>query len=88
MTKPGEPHPNEPVAERRVTGAHWWDPDRIRHAEDAPNFCPKCGEDLDGGIAVEYWEAEDRVYHAWCRSCGWAGDIVKVTRMIAYEAEH
>jgi hypothetical protein len=36
-------------------------------------------------LAVEYWEAERRVYHTWCRSCGWTGDIMRVERMIGHE---
>jgi hypothetical protein len=35
---------------------------------------------------VEYWEGDRRVYHTWCRACGWTGDIVPVDRMIGHEA--
>jgi hypothetical protein len=52
-----------------------------------PHFCPNCGADLKEGIAVEFWDAGDRIYHAWCRACEWAGDIIRVRRMVGYEAE-
>jgi hypothetical protein len=77
--------PVEPIPGRRLGGAHWWDPDRLHHAEDLPRFCPLCGAGLGDGISVEYWEADHRTYHTWCRSCGWAGDIVRVIRMVGHE---
>ncbi|GEM_PF-2920398 len=72
---------------RRLTGAHWWDPDRRRHLADLPRHCPRCSARLDPetGISVEYWEADRRIYHTWCRSCGWTGDIIKVDRMVGHE---
>ena len=77
------------MTDRRVSGPHWWDPDRIAHLEDKPRFCPNCGEAvIDAeGIAVEYWEADRRVYHTWCRSCGWSGDIVRIQRMVGHAPE-
>ena len=74
--------------ERRLTGEHWWDGDRKRHVEDMPRHCPRCAAvlDLESGISVEYWEADRRVYHTWCRSCEWTGDIIKVDRMVGHEA--
>jgi hypothetical protein len=87
---PNHVEPPEPIGDRRLTGAHWWDPDRIRHVEDMPRHCPSCGGAIvdDGGIAIEYWEGDQRVYHTWCHECGWAGDITRVRRMIGHEAEH
>ena len=79
-----------PVADRRLTGDHWWDPDRIAHEQDHPRFCPACGEVTEdfGTIAIEYWEGDKRVYHLRCDSCGWSGDIARVGRMIGIEAPH
>ena len=74
--------------EQRLTGEHWWDGDRERHVEDMPRHCPRCAAVLDpkSGISVEYWEADRRVYHTWCQTCGWTGDIIKVDRMVGHEA--
>lgn len=79
-----------PIRERRLSGVHWWDPDRLNHLDDLPAFCPKCGAAIveNGGLSVEYWEADVRVYHTWCHACGWAGDIARIHRMIGHEAEH
>lgn len=73
----------------RLTGDHWWDPDRERHIRDRPKYCPDCASGIEeaGGIAVEYWEGERRIFHTWCGACGWAGDIVRVDRMIGHEPE-
>ena len=82
---------SEPVVrERRLSGVHWWDPDRAHHLDDLPAYCPHCGAAVidTGGIAVEYWEADERIYHIWCHDCGWAGDITRVHRMVAPEADH
>lgn len=75
---------------RPRTEPRWWDDDRRRHRRDMPRYCPNCGEGIleGGGIAVEYWEGEDRVYHLWCRPCGWAGDVVRVERLIGHEPDH
>jgi hypothetical protein len=75
---------------RRVPRFHWWDPDRLNHLADMPRHCPACGNPIveDGGLAVEYWEGDERVYHTWCHDCGWVGDITRVRRMIGHEAEH
>ena len=88
-TYPNHVEPPSPVRDRRLSGAHWWDPDRLRHIEDMPRFCPACGIAVieSGGIAIEYWEGEDRVYHVWCHSCRWTGNVVRVFRMIGHEAE-
>jgi len=79
-----------PVADRRLSGGHWWDPDRIAHVNDAPNHCPACGSGLDGpgSLAVEYWEGDNRTFHTRCGECGWSGDITKIERMIGHEAPH
>jgi hypothetical protein len=84
---PNHVEPPDPIGGRRLTGVHWWDPDRIHHLEDLPRHCPQCGAGLGDGISVEYWEADQRVYHTWCHGCGWTGDIVRVRRMIGHEAE-
>lgn len=80
----------EPVRDRRLTGEHWWDPDRIAHEEDHPRFCPGCGAglDVDGSLAVEFWQADRRVYRTSCHGCGWSGDIAKVDRMVGPDAPH
>ena len=78
------------VGDRRLTGVHWWDPDRIAHVSDHPEFCPACGKALDGpgSLAVEYWEGENRTFHTRCGECGWSGDITRIERMIGHEAPH
>lgn len=77
-----------PVRGRRLSGEHWWDPDRIAHMDDAPAYCPSCGGRLDGhgSLAVEYWEGEKRIYHTRCDRCSWSGDIIRIDRMIGPEA--
>lgn len=77
-------------SERRLTGEHWWDRDRITHMDDEPKFCPNCGQGLDvpGSIAVEYWESDRRVYHTNCAHCSWSGDIARVVRMVGPEPPH
>lgn len=70
--------------------AEWFAEHALAHAVDAPSYCPRCGAGLasdDGGLVVEYWTAAERIFHCWCRSCGWAGDVSTVTRMIGHEAE-
>ena len=80
----------EPVTDRRLSGEHWWDPDRIAHRDDAPRFCPACGESLadPSSIAVEFWESERRVFHTQCGQCSWTGDIARVERMVGHEPPH
>ena len=53
------------IAEQRLSGTHWWDPDRIANLADIPRFCPNCGGPITGalGISVEHWEVDRRVYH-------------------------
>ena len=80
---------DSPTPTRRLTGEYWWDPDRDRHLQDRPKHCPECGASIEPrGLAVEYWEADRRIYHTWCAGCGWAGDITVVRRLIGYEPEH
>lgn len=77
-------------ATQRVGGDRWWDPDRDRHLQDRPRYCPNCafaiGDDEDS-LSVEYWEADRRVYRARCASCGWTGDIVRVRRAVSHEPD-
>ena len=63
--------------------------DAERHALDAPRHCPRCGASLTAGtaITVEFWEGPDRVFHTWCASCRWTGNIVPVTEMLAFQPE-
>lgn len=81
---------SEPVADRHLTGAHWWDPDRLAHRRDSPAFCPGCAASLDapGSLSVEYWEADLRTFHVRCAACSWSGDITRVERMVGHEAPH
>ena len=60
----------------------------MNHLHDLPRFCPDCGAAItdDTGIAIEYWLANKRIYHLWCRTCGWAGDIARIRRMVGPEA--
>lgn len=76
--------------DKRLSGEHWWDEDRIKHIDDDPKFCPACGEGLEGAgsIAIEYWESDRRVYHTTCDGCGWNGDIASVDRMVGPEPPH
>lgn len=78
------------VGDRRLSGVHWWDPDRIAHVSDSPAFCPGCGAGLSGAgsLAVEYWEGEQRVFFTRCGECGWSGDITRVDRMVGHEPPH
>jgi hypothetical protein len=47
-----------------------------------------CGAPISGcgGLAVEYWVAEDRIFYCWCGSCDWTGTVVKVERHVGHEA--
>lgn len=67
-----------------------WEVDRLNHAHDMPRFCPECGRGIvdNGGIATEFWRADDRIYHVWCRECGWAGNISRVRRMVGPDSPH
>lgn len=58
----------------------------MHHLEDMPRHCPSCGAALGSGISVEYWQSDQRVYHTWCHDCHWTGDIIRVRRMVGYEA--
>jgi hypothetical protein len=79
------PRPWRPaVVDRRYTG------DADAHRRDAPRFCPACGTSLDGGIAVELWEATQRVFYCWCSGCGWSGEITPGAEggVLGHEPEH
>lgn len=81
--------PDKPDATGRLSGDHWWDGDKAAHMADRPRYCPACGSalDIESGISVEYWEAENRIYHTWCKECEWTGDIIRVRRMIGHEPD-
>lgn len=53
------------------------------------SFCPGCGGSLDGPSAFvqELWVSQESVFHVWCPSCGFVGNVVPVHRMIGHEAE-
>jgi hypothetical protein len=69
-------------------GPQWFAGDAERHLLDAPRHCPRCGAPIagPGGLVVEYWAAEDRVFYCWCRACDWTGTVVQVDRHIGHEA--
>jgi len=73
-----------------VLGEHrgGWPRDAENHLRDSPRYCPSCANDLsgEGGLVVEYWNAENRVFYTWCDHCGFSGEIVRVYRMVGYEA--
>ena len=69
-------------------GPMWFAGDAERHLLDAPRHCPRCGGPVsgDGGLVVEYWAGDDRVFYCWCRACDWTGTVVQVDRHIGHEA--
>lgn len=68
----------------------WFAPDAERHLLDRPRYCPMCAADLEsaGGIAIEYWTADIRVFMTWCGDCGWFGEIVRFDMVTITEEEH
>lgn len=84
----GEGVPPASSPPHRLGGDHWWDPDREAHVRDKPRYCSRCGHRIgedETSLAVEYWEADRRVYRVWCRACGWTGDVVNVERVEGHE---
>jgi len=62
--------------------------DAQRHRRDAPRHCPRCASLAGGaGISVEFWQGTDRIFHTWCATCRWTGDIIPTTEMIGHEPE-
>ena len=52
-------------------------------------FCPHCGQAIDVTAFVqEYWTAQSRVFHVWCRNCRFTADVVPVERMLGHEPAH
>lgn len=52
-------------------------------------FCPHCGQPLDVTAFVqEYWAAQSRVFHLWCRACRFTGDVIPTERMLGVEPAH
>jgi hypothetical protein len=76
------------VPEGPAPPAAWFARDAERHLRDAPRHCPRCGAPVagSGGLVVEYWVADDRVFYCWCRSCDWTWTIVQVQRHLGHEA--
>lgn len=78
----------------RRYGPDWTDPrftaDAESHRRDAPRFCPRCAAPLEGGSAVELWEADRRVFTCWCPACAWSGEIVPRPGggVVGHEPEH
>lgn len=62
-----------------TTAVGWFAPHAAEHRRDAPRHCPACGCGLDdgGSVTIEYWAARDRIFHTWCRSCDWSGDVLR-----------
>jgi hypothetical protein len=81
VTMPEDPHPLPPPTA-------WFANDAERHLLDAPRHCPGCGALISGsgGLVVEYWVTEDRVFYCWCRECDWTGTIVRLERHVGHEA--
>jgi hypothetical protein len=52
------------------------------------SFCPGCGASLDrpNAFVQELWVSQESVFHVWCPSCGFVGNVVPVHRMIGHEA--
>jgi hypothetical protein len=76
------------MPEAGTAATAWFAPDAERHRLDAPRHCPSCGAPISGcgGLVVEYWVAEDRIFYCWCGSCDWTGTVVKVERHVGHEA--
>jgi hypothetical protein len=52
-------------------------------------FCPHCGRPLDvTDFVQEYWAAQTRVFHVWCRACQFTADVVPTKRMFGHEPAH
>jgi transcription elongation factor Elf1 len=65
-------------------------PDEIKTSETLAGqlFCPRCTSGLsDQGITSAFWRAEDTIYFAWCRNCGWRGDIVEISFVTGWEID-
>ncbi|MGH8931209.1 MAG: hypothetical protein ACRDZO_11450 [Egibacteraceae bacterium] len=74
--------PLSPPSRRRGSAA-----DAERHARDAPRQCPWCGATYaNEGLVVEYWAADDRIFHCWCRTCRLVAEIVRVDRVTGHES--
>jgi hypothetical protein len=74
-----------PAADRRFAA------DAEAHRRDAPRFCPSCGARLaTGGLAVELWEADARVFYCWCGACRWTGEVSPSPGqgVVGHEPEH
>ena len=80
----------EQIHDVAVVGEHrgGWPGDAENHLRDAPRYCPSCAGDLvsEHGLVVEYWNANNRIFYTWCDRCGFSGEVVRVYRMVGYEA--
>jgi hypothetical protein len=66
-------------------------PDRPPEAADQVHvsFCPRCGAELDVQAFVqEYWTADARVFHCWCRACDFVCDVMPTERVVTHEPAH
>jgi hypothetical protein len=89
---PAAPQPGaaaDPQPGLAAEAQHGFAADAQRHRRDAPRYCPRCGAPLAGGagIAVEFWQGTDRIFHTWCAACRWTGDIIPTTEMIGHEPQ-
>jgi hypothetical protein len=52
-----------------------------------PAYCPRCGASLAPreNLVQEYWVAEETRFYCWCRTCGFAGDVRFVERVVSHE---
>lgn len=90
---PGEPNGSsrhgrsQGVATRRPTELVWTTPTSGQLGIPF-SFCPGCGASLERPQAFvqELWVSQESVFHVWCPSCGFVGNVVPVHRMIGHEA--
>ena len=47
-------------------------------------YCPRCAQSMtDTGFSSAIWRHQEIVFICWCSRCGWTGEIVETSRMIA-----
>lgn len=64
--------------------------DGASEANGSPiGFCPRCGRELDVQAFVqEYWTAQSRVFHLWCKACRFTADVIPTEQMLGHEPAH